>query len=260
MSRAPHSRGSVARRRGTAWAAACLAGALAGCTSSKTTVDLDVSPTVVESAQRYQREYVLAAGDLIDVIVRGNAAVSRQCTLRPDGYISLPLLQDVKAEGLTVAGLADHLRTLFSARLNDPQVTVIALSVRQPMVYVLGEVGAPQPIPLKDVRTVAQALAFSGGAKVSADLSSVSVIRLTEEGRLRAITVESLEKGQPAPYMALNAILLQAEDVIFVPESQRSQFTRGVNDFVNTPLSGINQILTPYFQFKLIAVIEDNNN
>ncbi len=231
--------------------------ALSSCESPQASADLEVSPIVLESLTRYRKEYVLAAGDVIDVVVRANPVVSRPCAIRPDGYISLPLLDDVMAEGLTVPALDAKLTELFSKRLVDPEVTVIAATVRQPMVYVLGEVGAPRPVPLRDATTAAQAIAQAGDMTVAAARNSVAVIRLTEEGRLRAFTVTTVVEGQPAPYMALQAMLLQADDLIVVPESDRSQMVRFINDYVNTPLSGVNSVLTPYFQFRLIEELDE---
>ncbi len=230
-----------------------------GCSSTKAGGEVEVSPETLESAQRFSREYVLAAGDRIDVLVRGNEVVSRACTIRPDGFITLPIVRDVPAAGKTVSELAAHLTERLADRLNRPEVTVIGLDVRQPMVYVLGHVGVPQPVPLRNARTPAQAIAACGGLKDSAEPRDVAIIRLNQEGRLQAITLSSELQTQPIPYMLLNSTLLEAEDVIFVPESDRSQFVRAVRDYVNTPLEGLNAVLTPYFQFKLIAVLEEEN-
>ena len=248
------------RRRGWRGPAVRAAAALAAWSASgcDTMVKDQIPgpPPVIESAERYSKEYVLAAGDVVDVVVLGNKEVSRTCAVRPDGFISLPMLNDVKAEGLTVNGLAGVIRSGLSARLREPEVTVVATATRQPMVFVFGQVGAPKPVPLRDARTAAQALSYAGDFTQRAEPKEVALIRLSEEGRLRAYTITDNTEGQPAPYVALHGVALQADDLIVVPESGRSEFVRFVTDFVNTPLSGVNSVLTPYFQFKLIEVIE----
>lgn len=230
---------------------------LCSCVSPEASGDMDVAPGVVESAQRYRKEYILAAGDVIDVVVGRTPEVSRTCMIRPDGYISLPILDDVKAAGRTVSELDAALTELLSKRLVEPEVAVIATVVRQPMVYVYGEVGAPQPVALRDATTAAQAIAHAGGLTYSSARNSVAIIRLTEEGRLRAYTITTDVHGQPAPYMALQAMLLQPDDLIVVPESDRSQMVRFIEDYINTPLGGINSLLTPYFQFRLIEEVSN---
>lgn len=225
-----------------------------GCVSPDTTEELAVTPEFVESQATYRKEYILTPGDQLDVVVVGNAQVSRSCLIRPDGFISLPLLDDVKAGGLTVSELDASLTESFSKRLVEPEVTVIATLVREPMVYVFGEVASPAAISYRNVRTVAQAIALAGGFKYSAEQRSVAVIRLTEEGRLRAYQITTDMEGQPAPFMAMHAMMLQPDDLIVVPESGRSQTNRWINDYINQPLSGFNSLLGTFTAIRLIQV------
>ncbi|MCH7938172.1 MAG: hypothetical protein IID13_00335 [Candidatus Marinimicrobia bacterium] len=143
----------------------------------------------------------------------------------------------------------------LSGRLVNPEVTIAVINPREPMVYVFGEVGVATAIPFRQARTVAQAIAMASGINVKANRSHIAIIRLDEEGHLRAYVAQDLS-GQPGFYMALQNMYLQPDDLIIVPESVRSQFVRFVQDFVNTPLSGINQVLGPYFQFRLISAID----
>lgn len=230
-----------------------------GCAGPRTVGAFATPPEVLESKNRFRKEYVLAPGDALDVVVIGNADVSRSCIIRPDGYLSLPLLDDVKAEGLTVSELDAALTSAFSGRLRDPEVSVIATSTREPMVYVFGQVGAPKPVPLRDARTAAQAISYAGDMTLRADTKALALIRLEQDGYLRSYEIPPPAEGQPAPYIALQSILLQPDDLIVVPESGGSQFVRFVTDYINTPLSGITSALNPYFQFKLIEVIEEDN-
>ncbi len=240
--------------------AAGLALVCAGCVSPKASGPVRAPEQVVQSSARFKKEYVLAAGDQIEIVLVRTPTLSRPCVIRPDGFISLPMVGEVKAAGYTIPDLGEELTKRYSARLVDPEVTVVAQSVRQPVVFVLGEVGAPTPVALRDAPTAAQALARAGGLKHSADARKVAIIRLDEDGVIRARVIEPRITGQPAVYMALAAEALQPDDIIFAPENDVAQFGRYVDDLVNKPLSGINSAFTPYFQLKTIQLLDQNNN
>ena len=92
--------------------------------------------------------------------------------------------------------------------------------------------------------------------KKSGKMNQVSVVRLNENGHLSAITIDRETSGQPGFYMALQNMHLQADDLIIVPESSRYQAIRYLND----SLGAINQILTPYFQYRLLDEISRRND
>lgn len=230
---------------------------LSGCPSPVSKLPRVVEPEVIKSLKRYKKEFLLAPGDLIEVVVYRSEDLTRTVAVRQDGFISLPILDDVKAAGLTVSELDDLLTKGFSERLIDPEVTVIVKNPHEPVVFVMGEVAAPKVVPLRDARTAAQAIAQVGGLKRSAAMDHIAIIRLENDGHIHAKVVRRHDAGQPAYFMALQGQLLQSDDLILVPESRRSQFIRSIDDFINTPLGGINQALTPYFQFKLISEISD---
>ena len=93
---------------------------------------------------------------------------------------------------------------------------------------------------------------YAGGFRTTAAKKDVAIIRLTEDGYIEAILVTSGAHDQASVMMALRATLLQADDLIFVPESDRSQFVRGISDFVNTPLRGVNSILNTVRDYEII--------
>jgi polysaccharide biosynthesis/export protein len=216
-----------------------------------------VPPETYQSLIRYRKEYVLSPGDQLEVLVRRVPEVSHTVVIRPDGNISLPLLQDVRAGGLTPRELSEKLTTLFSKRLSNPDVTVIPMQVRQSMVYVVGDINAGSGIavPYRDAPTVMQAVTLASGFKRSASSRDVAIIRLTDDGFLRAILVGPGGSGQPGPYMAMSTVLLQPDDIVFVPESKRSQFGRFLDDFVNRPLQGVNGVLGVYTNYRLVQYV-----
>lgn len=248
--------------RGSVGYALGLAGVLAlfGCVSQKASGPVRAPEEVVQSATRFKKEYVLAPGDQIEIVLVRTPALSRTCIIRPDGFISLPMVGEVKATGLTIPDLGTELEKRYGARLVEPEVTVVAQAVRQPVVFVMGQVGAPTPVALRDAPTAAQALARAGGLRGTADVKQIAIIRLEEDGLLRARVITPTVRGQPAAYLALATERLEPDDIIFVPESDAAQFGRFVDDWINKPLSGINSLFTPYFQLKTIQLLEEDNN
>jgi polysaccharide export outer membrane protein len=215
---------------------------------------IELQPKIVKSLQQYTKEYVLQPGDQIEVSVYRVPELSKTVIVRPDGYISLPVLKDVKVSGMTVPAVNDLLTQRLAERLVNPDVTVTVANPRAAAVYVMGEVPHPGPVPIRDAPTAALAIASSGGVVRSAALDNVAVIRLTDDGHLTGYVIERPHSGETAFYMAMSTMALEAGDIVVVPESGRSQFVRFVQDYVNTPLTGVNQAVSPYFEFRVIQL------
>lgn len=227
--------------------------ALIGCSSSNPTqIDLKIEQSVFQELGHFRKEYVLVPGDKIEVAVWRVPEVSRTLVVRLDGKISLPSLQDVQAAGLSIPELTERLTQRLSKRLVDPNVTVIAIETREPMVYALGEVKQQMAIPLRFASTAIAAIARAGGAKRSSQLSETSIIRLHDDGVLRAIQIAKIGDNQPDPYMILSVTHLQSGDIIFIPESGRNEVKRFITDFINSPLTPLNLAIGSYANYKLI--------
>jgi len=121
--------------------------------------------------------YVIGADDVLDISVWKEPDVSRTVPVRPDGKISLPLVNDVQAAGETPAELAVTLTTLFKKFLNNPQVTVVVTQINSRRVYVVGEVTRPGAFPLLPNMTVLQALASAGGFTPFANTKKIHIVR-----------------------------------------------------------------------------------
>jgi protein involved in polysaccharide export with SLBB domain len=237
--------GRSATRIGRNWFAcgAILAALVSGCAAQRTDVEkLEAKPEIIKSAVKFQKEYILFAGDQVEVSVWRAPEFSRTVTILPTGTISLPLLQDVPAAGLTARELAQSLKTLLSARLLNPEVTVIPIQVRQSVVFVLGDVKNPSAIPYRNAQTALEAIAMAGGLLRSTAESDVTIIRLSKEGYLLAIPIDAEAGGQPGPYLAFGLAKLEPDDVVFVPEHGRSQAVRFMNEIVLPPV----QLLLTY--------------
>lgn len=226
--------GNGASRWRWAWLVALpLLLALASCTSAPVTSQkLKLDVVVLDTVRKFEHMYLVQPGDQLEVFLAKHGEFSRKISVRSDGFISLPLLDEVKASGKTPRDLAAELKTLFSQRLRNPDVNVIVLNPPEPMVYVVGQVGVPKALPLRQAATLAQAVAQSGDATKMAAIDSVSVIRLNEQGFLESHVLDAHGKNvsQPEVYMAMAAVLLKPNDLIVVPESYRSQIIRVLQD------------------------------
>ncbi len=213
------------------------------------------SPILKQSSVKYRKEYLLVPGDQIEVVVRGVPTASRLLAIRPDGMITLPLVDEVKAAGLSLPELREDLTNRFKQRLKDPEVNVIGTQLRQPMIYVVGDVGNAMSVPLRNVATVAEALTIAGGLRRTGATRDVAVIRLDHDGSVQAIFVSDSKDGQLGPLMQMRSFPLEADDIIFVPENGRSQVVRALDDFVSRPLNAVQGVFGLYVNFRLIQAI-----
>jgi polysaccharide export outer membrane protein len=158
--------------------------------------------------------YIIGPQDVLRIDVWKEPDISRVIPVRPDGKISVPLLNDVQASGLTAMQLATSLREGLSKYLNNPQVTVTVAEINSRRIYITGEVTRPGALPLLPNMTVLQALASGGGFTQFARLKNIYVMR-TEDGKQvkHPFNYKEVVKGN----LAEQNILLQSGDVIVVP-------------------------------------------
>ena len=122
-------------------------------------------------------EYRIGPEDQLVIVVWKNETLSRTVTVRPDGKISLPLVNDVQAAGLTALQVRDDLIKRLSAFMPPPEVSVVVSEVRSFKVSILGEVQKPGRYDLRSRTTVLDALALAGGFKDFASPTKIVVIR-----------------------------------------------------------------------------------
>jgi polysaccharide export outer membrane protein len=122
-------------------------------------------------------QYKLGPEDQIRVTVWENAQLTLDLIVRPDGKISMPLIQDVTAEGRTAAELATQIQQKLTVFIKEPQVTVIVLQINAPKFYVIGNVVRPGTFPLRGDTSVLQALSLAGGFSQFASPRSIKLIR-----------------------------------------------------------------------------------
>jgi polysaccharide biosynthesis/export protein len=157
--------------------------------------------------------YVIGADDLLSVRFWADTQLSTDVVVRPDGKISVPLLNDVQAAGLTPEQLNTVLEKAASKFIADANATVIVREVRSRKVYVLGQVARPNPVPLNTDMTVLQVLTAVGGLQEYADRDNITIVRL-ENGRERRFkfNYNQVVKGKNVQ----QNILLQPGDTVIV--------------------------------------------
>jgi polysaccharide export outer membrane protein len=121
--------------------------------------------------------YVIGPEDVLDIAVWKNTEISRTVPVRPDGKISLPLLNDVQAAGLSPMQLRESLTKALSAYMPEPAVSVLVREVHSFKVTVIGQVKAPGRYELKDRATVLDVLALAGGPNEYAARNRIVVLR-----------------------------------------------------------------------------------
>jgi polysaccharide export outer membrane protein len=137
------------------------------------------STTSGESTQA-DASYVIGAQDVLDISVWKDAELTRVVPVRPDGKISLPLLNDVQAAGLTPEQLKQNITDGLKTYLGDPVVTVIVKEMNSQRVYITGEVTKAGAYPLLPNMTILQALSSAGGFTQFANLSKIYMFRMVD--------------------------------------------------------------------------------
>ena len=158
--------------------------------------------------------YKIGAQDVLRIDVWREDQLTRTVPVRPDGKITLPLLNDVQAVGLTPMGLAGNIREQLKKFITNPQVTVSVTEINSRRIYVNGEVNKSGAFQLLPHMTVLQALSGSGGFTAFARIKNIYVLR-NENGKSVRIPFnykEAIKGKNPG-----QNIELEPGDVVVVP-------------------------------------------
>jgi polysaccharide biosynthesis/export protein len=134
-------------------------------------------PEGVNPPVKVGKDYVIGADDVLDVSVWKEQDLTRTLQVRPDGKISMPLLGDVQAAGLTPSQLAQTVSERLKRYLTAPQVTIILTQINSQRVYVTGEVTRPGAYPLLPGMTILQAITSAGGLTQFANAKKIFLMR-----------------------------------------------------------------------------------
>ena len=159
--------------------------------------------------------YVIGPEDVLYIHVWKEEALSRTVLVRMDGKISLPLVDDVQAAGLTARQLKEGLTKRLKEFVDNPNVSVIVTEPNSFKVYVSGQVKGPGVVRLRSETTIVQLITMVGGFTDWANQKKILIIRKEEDGKEKRITLnyKKIVKGN-APDQN---IILRAGDHIIVP-------------------------------------------
>jgi len=161
-------------------------------------------------------DYVIGPGDTLQITVWKNETLSRTVPVRPDGKISMPLLHDVQASGLTAMQLRDKIATALGEFMPNPEVAVSVNDVRSLRVSILGEVSKPGVLELRGETTILEAIAMAGGFKDFASPSKITIIRIDEQGKTKRIRF-NYNRAVSAGSSDEENLVLRSGDVVVVP-------------------------------------------
>ncbi len=204
---------------------------LVGCASNRALPNAAASSRVT----KFQKppEYRMQPGDEMDIKFFFNPEINQTVFVRPDGKISLPVVDDVQAAGLTPSELDALITQIYARELRKPMVTVIVKTFTGRQVYVGGEVGKPGVVQLGPHMTALQAVINAGGFLETAKPEATLVIR-RQGGETDApipirLDLEESIDGETT----MGDIQLYAGDVVYVPKT----FIANANLFVKQYIS-----------------------
>jgi len=158
--------------------------------------------------------YIIGPQDVLDISVWKENELTRTVPVRPDGKISMPLLNDVRAAGLTPNQLAAQITTSLKKFVTDPQVTVIVTQINSQRVYILGEVLRTGAYPLLPDMTILQALSSAGGFTQFANRKKIYMFRIENGKQVRfPFDYKAVIDGKQTN----ENVALRAGDTIVVP-------------------------------------------
>jgi len=170
----------------------------------------DQLPPARKPAAGAKAPYVIGPLDVISVKVWNNTNLTSTLDVGPDGMISLPLIGQVKADGLTKEQLKEALAKSLGEYLNSPEVDVQVLKVNSKRYFVYGEVSKPGEFPLVQETTIMDALATVGGFRDFANQKKIYLMRGTQKFDFN---YKDVSKGK---HLEQN-IVIQNGDRIYVP-------------------------------------------
>ena len=183
--------------------------------SAATTKTPPAPPAAVPASVPLPTGYVIGPEDVLSVLVWREADMSSQeVIVRPDGMITLPLINEMRAAGLTPEELRQQVTTAATRFVEEPGVTVVVKAIHSRKIYITGQVSKPGPYALLGPTTVMQLIALAGGVLEFADSENISILR--REGG-KDITFQFNYKDVAQRRKLAQNIELKPGDTIVVP-------------------------------------------
>ena len=179
-----------------------------------TPASAQTAPLRAPVSDNVEPEYLVGAGDVLQVVVWKESDLSRDVTVRLDGRVTVPLLGDVDAAGRTPKRLSEEIAARLGKFIEAPQVTVGVSTAASSRFYVLGQVERAGEFPFTGRTTVLQALAIAGGFKDFAKTENILVIRRVKG--VQTFLPVNYKKIEEAKDLMQN-VSIAAGDTILVP-------------------------------------------
>jgi polysaccharide export outer membrane protein len=183
--------------------------------AADTRVGLASMPTATpKDTEKTDASYVIGIADDLQISVWKEPDLSGPVVVRPDGMITLPVINDVHVDGLTTKQVQDILTEKLRRVVNTPQVTVIVRNIRSRKVFLVGQVGHPGALSLTGHETVLQVVAESGGLGPYAKAEKIYILRRTggHQEKISFNYRKAIKGGDPK-----SDFQLETGDVIVVP-------------------------------------------
>lgn len=189
-------------------------GLVVGCSTKDLRVqEIRLASNTPDPAKPPEEFYLIGAGDIIAISVWKEPTLGGTVKVRPDGYVTLPLLNEVQVVGLTTAQLRKTLEAQYKEYTVDPFVTVRTEGIASSEVFLVGQVNRPGAYPLGGNDTILQLLTRAGGLGMFAERSNVRIVRRESEKMTEYIVdYDAIVKGD-----LKQDILLRPGDRIIVP-------------------------------------------
>ncbi|HKE31564.1 MAG TPA: polysaccharide biosynthesis/export family protein [Candidatus Angelobacter sp.] len=160
-----------------------------------------------------QPEYIVGEGDVLHINVWKETEISQTVVVRPDGNISLPLVNEISVAGLSPRQIQQLVTEKLKSILTNPQVTVSVAEVRSKMVYITGEVGKPGAYSVASPLNVLQLIARAGGLNEFASRKNIYILRGNDKKNRLHFNYKEVVKGKHSE----QNIILQPGDTVVVP-------------------------------------------
>lgn len=185
---------------------------LGGCSTAPTASNLSTAAPAVE-------RYIIGPGDSLDIYVRDNPTLTTTVPVRPDGRISIPLVQSITAAGKTPDQLAEDLQKELSRYIRSPLVTVIVkrfVGAYSQQVRVVGQAATPRAVPYRSGMTVLDLMIDVGGLTKFAAGNKAKIVRRLPDGAEQTIPVRlgDLMNGK-----ITENVRMHPGDILIIPES-----------------------------------------
>lgn len=179
-----------------------------------------------------QTDYLIGVGDTLDIKFMYNPELNELLIpVRPDGRISLQLVNDIQAAGMTPDQLRKSLIDKYSTEIKKPEIGVIVRTFTSNKVFVDGEVLFPGTIDIRGPMTLFEALAQTRGLRETARLSNIIVIRKDAEGKPMSTNID-YRKIIDGTDMSQN-IYLMPYDIVYIPKSNIANLNKFVSEYIN---------------------------